>query len=222
MRGVPRARVLTEVPRPSTWRAKGFPTPPRRSGRRRPARSSAVDPSGGIDVLLAAVGDGGDVLEAADEAMARFPERSREPVRRLAASASVARGAESPARRLDRDGRRRAARAAPRLPPRGSRRDARTAIGAVALLADRGAIATALESLWSGDPAERADALEVLETTGDHRPRAAAPPAPRGRAPAGPRPRLAGAGAPSSGCGDPQRAPSGPSRRQTRSHEEER
>jgi HEAT repeat protein len=127
-----------------------------------------VDPSGGVDVLLAAVGDGGDVLEAADVAMSRFPERSRDAVRRLAASAS-ARGVRS--RRL-----------ADSIEPAGdarldllrdfllagSRSDARTAIGAVALLADRGAIATALESLWSGDPAERADALEVLETTGDH------------------------------------------------------
>ena len=42
-----------------------------------------------------------------------------------------------------------------------------TAIRAVALLADRSAISTALESLASEDAAQRANALEVIETTGD-------------------------------------------------------
>jgi hypothetical protein len=45
---------------------------------------------------------------------------------------------------------------------------ARTAIRAAALLHDRGAISIALDSLSGDDPAQRANALEVIETIGDH------------------------------------------------------
>ncbi len=95
---------------------------------------TAVDPVGGIDALLDAIARGGDVLEAAEEAMSASPERAREPVRRLAA-ASASRALES--RRL-----------ADSISPDGddrlellrdslfdaSRSDAVTAIRAVALL----------------------------------------------------------------------------------------
>ncbi len=49
-----------------------------------------------------------------------------------------------------------------------SERHAVTAIRAAALLRGGGAISTALESLTADDPAQRANALEVIETTGDH------------------------------------------------------
>ena len=59
--------------------------------------------------------------------------------------------------------------AAPRLPPRGFpghglRRDPSGGRSS----RERGAISTALESLWGDDPAQRANALEVIETIGDH------------------------------------------------------
>lgn len=126
-----------------------------------------VDPIGGVDELLAAIAVGGDVLEAADEAMSSSPERAREPVERLAA-ASAARALES--RRL-----------ADSIEPEGgerldllrdsllaaSRTDAVTAIRAIALLRDTGAISIALENLSGADAAQRANALEVIETIGD-------------------------------------------------------
>jgi hypothetical protein len=49
-----------------------------------------------------------------------------------------------------------------------SQRHAVTAIRAAALLRGGGAISTALESLTADDPAQRANALEVIETMGDH------------------------------------------------------
>jgi HEAT repeat protein len=126
-----------------------------------------VDPVGGVDELLAGIAVGGDVLEAADEAMSSSPERAREPVQRLAA-ASAARALES--RRL-----------ADSIESAGddrlellrdslvtaSRRDAVTAIRAIALLRDDGAISIALENLSEPDAVQRANALEVIETIGD-------------------------------------------------------
>jgi hypothetical protein len=49
-----------------------------------------------------------------------------------------------------------------------SHRHAVRAIRAAALLRGGGAISTALESLTADDPAQRANALEVIETMGDH------------------------------------------------------
>jgi hypothetical protein len=49
-----------------------------------------------------------------------------------------------------------------------SERHALTAIRAAALLGGDGAISTAVESLSADDPAQRANALEVIETLGDH------------------------------------------------------
>jgi HEAT repeat protein len=148
--------------------ARGALTDPTSSVRSEAARTlMSLDPTGGIDVLLAAIQAGGTVLEAADEAMSRSPERSREPVRRLAsASASNALEGRRLADSIETRGDERLELLRDFLLA-GSRADAQTAIRAAALLADRGAIATALESLWSEDPAERADALEVIETTGD-------------------------------------------------------
>ena len=126
-----------------------------------------VDPVGGVDELLASVAGGGEVLEAAVEAMRSSPERAREPVERLAAE-SATRALES--RRL-----------ADSIETNGddrldllrdslvtaSRRDAVTAIRAVASLRDSGAISVALESLSEADAVQRANALEVIETIGD-------------------------------------------------------
>jgi HEAT repeat protein len=128
---------------------------------------TAIDPVGGIDALLDAVARGGDVLEAAEEAMAASPDRARAPVQQLAA-ASAARALES--RRL-----------ADSIPSGGderlellrdslldaSRADAVTAIRAVALLRETAAIAIALENLSGADAAQRANALEVIDTMGE-------------------------------------------------------
>ena len=126
-----------------------------------------VDPVGGVDELVAAIAVGGDVLEAADEAMSSSPERARAPVQRLAA-ASAARALES--RRLadsiESDGDDRLELLRDSLVT-ASRRDAVTAIRAVALLRDSGAIAVALENLSETDAVQRANALEVIETIGD-------------------------------------------------------
>jgi CRP/FNR family cyclic AMP-dependent transcriptional regulator len=126
-----------------------------------------VDPVGGVDELLAAIAAGGDVLEAADEAMSSSPDRAREPVQRLAA-ASSARALDS--RRLadsiEFDGDDRLELFRDSLVT-ASRRDAVTAIRAVALLRDTGAIAVALENLSEADAVQRANALEVIETIGD-------------------------------------------------------
>jgi HEAT repeat protein len=132
------------------------------------ARSlTSLDPIGGVDVLLEAIEDGGTVLEAADEAMARSPERASGPVQRLAAgSAAHALQSRRLADSIETRGDERLEMLRDFLLA-GSRTDTQIAIRAVALLADRDAITTALESLWGADPAERADALEVLETTGD-------------------------------------------------------
>jgi hypothetical protein len=126
-----------------------------------------VDPVGGVDELLAAIAVGGDVLEAADEAMSSSPERAREPVQRLAA-ASASRALES--RRLadsiESDGDDRLELLRDSLVT-ASRRDAVTTIRAIALLRDSGAIAVALENLSETDAVQRANALEVIETIGD-------------------------------------------------------
>jgi HEAT repeat protein len=126
-----------------------------------------VDPIGGVDELLGAIARGGDVLEAADEAMSSSPERAREPVHRLAA-ASAAQALES--RRLADsivfEGNERLELLRESLVT-ASRRDAVTAIRAVALLRDSGAIAIALENLSEADAAQRANALEVIETIGE-------------------------------------------------------
>ncbi len=128
---------------------------------------TGLDPVEGVDDLLAAMAGGGEVLEAAEQAMSVSPERSRADVHRLAV-ASTGQAIES--RRL-----------ADSIETAGderldllrdsllasSRIHAVTAIRAVALLADRGAISTALESIASEDAAQRANALEVIETTGD-------------------------------------------------------
>jgi CRP/FNR family transcriptional regulator, cyclic AMP receptor protein len=107
------------------------------------------------------------VPEAADEAMSSFPERAREPVHRLAA-ASAAQALES--RRLadsiEIEGNERLELLRDSLVT-ASRRDAVTAIRAVALLRDSGAISIALENLSETDAAQRANALEVIETIGD-------------------------------------------------------
>jgi hypothetical protein len=128
---------------------------------------TSVDPAGGVDELLASVAEGGDVLEAAGEAMARSPARSIEAVRHLA-EASAGRALES--RRLgasiDSGGDDRLAMLRDSLLA-DSRRHALTAIRAAALLHDRGGISAALESLTGDDAAQRANALEVIETIGD-------------------------------------------------------
>jgi HEAT repeat protein len=126
-----------------------------------------LDPIGGVDELLVAIAEGGAVLEAADEAMSSSPERARGPVRRLAA-ASGARALES--RRLADSIETRGDERLELLRDSllaGSRTHALTAIRTIALLADHGAISTALESLEGADPSERANALEVIESTGD-------------------------------------------------------
>ena len=126
-----------------------------------------LDPVGGLDDLLEAIAGGGEVLEVADEAMSFSPERSRAHVQRLA-EGSTAQAVES--RRLadsiETGGDERLGLLRDSLLA-SSRFHSLTAIGAVALLADRGAISTALESLSSADPVQRANALEVIETTGD-------------------------------------------------------
>jgi hypothetical protein len=128
----------------------------------------SVDPVGGIEELIDAIASGGDVLEAADEAMASSPERAGELVRRLAAESS-ARALES--RRLadsiETEGDERLEMLRDSLLA-ASRTHALTAIRAVALMRDRGAISTALESLSGAEPGQRANALEVIETIGDH------------------------------------------------------
>jgi CRP/FNR family transcriptional regulator, cyclic AMP receptor protein len=107
------------------------------------------------------------VLEAAEEAMSSSAERTREPLRRLAA-ASAARALES--RRLadsietGEDERLQLLRDSLVT---ASRRDAVTAIRAVALLRNTGVISVALENLSEADDAQRANALEVIETIGD-------------------------------------------------------
>jgi CRP/FNR family cyclic AMP-dependent transcriptional regulator len=126
-----------------------------------------VDPIGGVDELLASIAGGGDVLEAADEAMSFSPERARGPVERLAA-ASAARALDS--RRLadsiETEGGERLELLRDSLLA-ASRTDALTAIRAIALLRDDGAISIALENLSGADAAQRANALEVIETIGD-------------------------------------------------------
>ena len=127
-----------------------------------------VDPVAGIEEVIAAVDRGGDVLEAAGEAMARAPERCAPVVRRLAETAT-SRALES--RRLgdsiDGSGDERLTLLRDSLLA-DSERQALVAIRAAGLLGGRGAISTALESLSADDPAQRANALEVIETIGDH------------------------------------------------------
>jgi HEAT repeat protein len=127
-----------------------------------------LDPVAGVEAVIAVIDRGGDVFEAASEAMARSPERSAEVVRRLA-EASAARALES--RRLGdsiagTDDARSTLLRDSLLAE--SERHALKAIRAVALLEGRGGISTALESLTADDPAQRANALEVIETMGDH------------------------------------------------------
>jgi CRP/FNR family cyclic AMP-dependent transcriptional regulator len=126
-----------------------------------------VDPIGGVEELLASIAVGGDVLEAADEAMSSSPERARGPVERLAA-ASAARALDN--RRLadsiETEGGERLDLLRDSLLA-ASRTDALTAIRAIALLGDDGAISIAVENLSGVDAAQRANALEVIETIGD-------------------------------------------------------
>jgi hypothetical protein len=127
----------------------------------------SVDPVGGIEELLAAIAGGGG-LEAAEEAMSSAPERAGKLVQRLAAE-SGAKAIES--RRLadsiETEGNERLEVLRESLLT-ASRTDALTAIRSVALLRDRGAISTALESLSGADQAQWANALEVIETIADH------------------------------------------------------
>ena len=126
-----------------------------------------VDPIGGVDELLASIAVGGDVLEAAEEAMSSSPERANGPVERLAA-ASAARALDN--RRLadsiETEGGERLELLRDSLLA-ASRTDALTAIRAIALLRDDAAISIALENLSGADAAQRANALEVIETVGD-------------------------------------------------------
>jgi HEAT repeat protein len=129
---------------------------------------TGVDPVGGVEELIAAIAGGAGVLEAADEAISVSPERASEPVRRLAAgSAEQALERRRLADSIETDGEERLELLRDSLLA-ASRTHALTAIRAVALLRDRGAISTALESLSGVDPAQRANALEVIETIGDH------------------------------------------------------
>ena len=48
-----------------------------------------LDPAGGVEELIASVAAGGDVLEAAAEAMRRAPARSADTVRRLAETSAI-------------------------------------------------------------------------------------------------------------------------------------
>ena len=127
-----------------------------------------LDPAAGVEELIASVAAGGDVLEAAAEAMRRAPARSGDTVRRLAETSAI-RALES--RRLgdsievDGDDKLTLLRDSLLADSRGH---ALTAIRAAALLRDGGEISTALESLEGDDPAQRANALEVIETIGDH------------------------------------------------------
>jgi Cyclic nucleotide-binding domain/HEAT repeats/TLC ATP/ADP transporter len=142
---------------------------PARSVRTEAARTVlAVDPIGGMDELIAEIADGGGALEAAGAAMSAAPERAAEPVRRLAAMAATrALDARRLADSIETEGDERLELLRDSLLA-ASRTHALTAIRAVALLHGRGAIAVALESLSADDPAQRANALEVIETVGDH------------------------------------------------------
>jgi HEAT repeat protein len=149
--------------------ARAALTDPAASVRAEAARTMAErDPIEGVDELLAIVDGGGEVLEAAGEAMRRAPERSAPAVRHLA-EVSASRALESRRLRDSIDGE-----ADARLTMLrdslsiDSQRHAVTAIRAAALLRGGGAISTALESLTADDPAQRANALEVIETMGDH------------------------------------------------------
>jgi HEAT repeat protein len=149
--------------------ARAALTDPAASVRAEAARTMAArDPIDGVDELLTVVGGGGEVLEAAGEAMRRAPERSAAAVRHLA-EVSASRALESRRLRDSIDGE-----ADARLTmlrdslSADSQRHAVTAIRAAALLRGGGAISTALESLTADDPAQRANALEVIETMGDH------------------------------------------------------
>jgi HEAT repeat protein len=126
----------------------------------------SVDPVGGIEELIAAAGAG--ELEAAEEALSSAPERVGAVARRLAAE-SGGRAIES--RRLadsiELEGDERLEVLRDSLLA-ASRTDALTAIRAVALLHDRGAISFALESLSGADRTQWANALEVIETVADH------------------------------------------------------
>jgi HEAT repeat protein len=141
---------------------------PAPSVRAEAARTMAeVDPIAGLEEVIAAVDRGGDVLEAAGEAMARAPERCGPVVRRLAES-EAGRAIES--RRLgdsiDGSGDVRLMLLRDSLLA-DSERHALVAIRAAGLLGGRGAMSTAIESLSADDPAQRANALEVIETIGD-------------------------------------------------------
>ncbi|MCD6021041.1 MAG: hypothetical protein K0R20_751 [Actinomycetia bacterium] len=149
--------------------ARAALTDPAASVRAEAARTMAErDPLEGVDELLAIVAGGGEVLEAAGEAMRRAPERSVAAVRHLA-EVSATRALESRRLRDSIDGE-----ADDRLTmlrdslSTESQRHAVTAIRAAALLRGGTAISTALESLTADDAAQRANALEVIETMGDH------------------------------------------------------
>ena len=151
--------------------ARAALTDPAASVRAEAARAMAErDPIEGVDELLAIIdgGGGGEVLEAAGEAMRRAPDRSAAAVRHLA-EVSASRALES--RRLcdsiDGEADARLTMLRDSLST-DSQRHAVTAIRAAALLQGGGAISTAIESLTADDPAQRANALEVIETMGDH------------------------------------------------------
>jgi HEAT repeat protein len=127
-----------------------------------------IDPVHGVEEVIALVDRGGDVFEVAAEAMARSPERCAPVIRRLAES-SAQRALES--RRLgdsivDTEDVRLLLLRDSLLAD--SERHALRSIRAAALLGGRGAITTAIDSLTAPDPAQRANALEVIETLGDH------------------------------------------------------
>jgi HEAT repeat protein len=129
---------------------------------------TSLDPTRGLPEVVAAIAGGGDaVLDAVGEALSTAGESAIEPVRRLAAgSAEQAVQSRRLADSIDAEEDERIEMLRASLLA-ASERHARTAIRAVALLGDRGAISTALESLSVADRAQRANALEVIETLGD-------------------------------------------------------
>jgi HEAT repeat protein len=129
---------------------------------------TVMDPATNLgDLVQAIVGGGAPVLEAAADILSSAGPHVEEPVRRLAAeSTERARARRRLADSIDAGGGDRLEMLRDSLLA-ASERDAETAIRSIALLGDRGSISTALENLSAGDPAQRANALEVIETLGD-------------------------------------------------------
>jgi HEAT repeat protein len=142
---------------------------PAASVRAQAARSAAVlDPDRAVEPLVAAMADeSGEVIEAVAGALAEIGEATIPSVRRFAAgSVAEALASERLARSIDPDGSERRELLRDSLLAR-AERHALAAIRATALLGDRSAIGTAIESLSVADPAQRANALEVIETLGE-------------------------------------------------------